>query len=201
VSRRQLPRVLAFLARFACALYLLLTVWPYAAEPYAHALASLGNALKPESSRASLHFSVPSFDRAAAESFALLFSARKHATPVNISIPIDVRNLAYLPTACLIALAFATPLWRVRRGLLLLPAALTLLHVFLAASLATPIVLLFAEQAPLHLIDLTPLSHATLDVLYRALVAPPGMAYAIPGLLWVSMLWFSEAQTGSVPAA
>lgn len=186
--------VALFLARLACALYVLLLCWPYVAEAYAHCLAALGNALKPESTRAVLRLSVPSFDPQAAESFALMFSARARSAGVNINVPIDVRNLAYLPTACLIALASATPL---RRSLRLLPAALVLLHMFLVASLATPLVLLFAEQAPLHLIDLTPVAHATLDVLYRALVAPPGMAYAIPGLLWVALLWCSEALAAS----
>jgi hypothetical protein len=178
-------------------MYLLMSLWPYAAEPYAHGLARVGNALKPDSSQASLELSVPSFDPNAAESFALLFSAHKHVSSVNLSVPIDLRNLAYLPSACAIALAFATPLWRVRRGLWLLGAALALLQVFVVASLATPLVLLLAEQAPLHLIDLTPLAHASLDVLYRALVAPPGMAYAIPGLLWVALLWLSEAHVAS----
>jgi hypothetical protein len=160
-------------------------------------LAALGNALKPESSQAILELSVPSFDPHAAESFALLFSARKLASSVNVNVPIDLRNLAYLPTACCIALALATPL---KRGFWLLPAALLILHVFLVASLATPLVLFFAEQAPLHLIDLTPLTHAILDVLYRALVAPPGMAYAIPGILWVALLWVSEATKAPVAA-
>jgi hypothetical protein len=189
---RLLPRSLAFIARFVCALFLLLSAWPYVARPYGACLATLGNALKPGRAQAVLEFSVPTFEPHAAESFALMFSARQLSASTVISVPIDLRNLAYLPTACLLALALATPLWRIRRGLLLLAAALVLLHIFLVASLAMPLVLLFAGPRPLHLIDLSPLLHAALDVLYRALVAPPGMAYAIPGLLWLGLISLSD---------
>jgi hypothetical protein len=179
-----------FLARFAATFGGLRYAWGALCPGYAACAAQVGNWLLPASSRAALSFRVPAGEPGSPEDLPLVLTARSLSSAININVPIDLYSLAYIPTACLISLALATPVWNSRRGPLLLATALTLLTGFLLGSLAAPLVLFFASREPLQLIELSASAERALDILYRALVAPPGMTYAVPALFWLATVSF-----------
>lgn len=106
----------------------------------------------------------------------------------RVAVPIDLRTLGYLPTAAFIALAVAAPLGNRRKNLKLLGGGLLILEPLILLLISLPLVSFLAGGGPLRLIHLGPVVHTSIEVLYRALVVPPGMAYAVPLLLFVA-LW------------
>jgi hypothetical protein len=107
-------------------------------------------------------------------------------------VPIDLRLLLFLPTAAFVALAVATPFgsWKQNARLLLL--GLPLLELLLLALVATPLLSFLGGTGPVRAFELGRGTHACLQIIYRALVAPPGMAFALPLLLW----WLLTARLG-----
>lgn len=94
---------------------------------------------------------------------------------------LDLHRVVYLPTVVFLALSLASPLrrrgirpWLLLGGLALLPL-LSLL----------PILSFLAQ---IRVLDLGTTLHSFVDIAYRALVTPPGMAYALPALLWGSLV-------------
>ena len=67
-----------------------------------------------------------------------------------LQIPVELRTLAFIPTACSLALVLAD-VWRRPTGRAALELAFNalLLHVFLLASLLVPLCLFFAEPEPI----------------------------------------------------
>ena len=51
----------------------------------------------------------------------------------------------------------------------------------------------------MQLFRLSPWVSQGLDVAYRSLVAPPGMAFAVPGLLWLTLLWLIPPRQKEAP--
>lgn len=180
-----LRSVLWFGARFACALAVLLAPWPRLGQAYSASATELGNALLSwvESSRAQLAF---------AQSDSTAFSTVLHAqllrTGRELQIPIELRTLAFIPTAALFALVFADA-WRrpLRRTALLLVLSALVLETFLLVSLIVPICLFFADPQPMQLFQMDPTLHMILTIFYRSVVSPPGMIYAIPFAVWLLM--------------
>jgi hypothetical protein len=134
------------------------------------------------------------------EAYGIELTARNVDTGRVVRVPIDTRTLAYVPTAVYVALSVAAPIWNGARGAIVLGAGILALQSFLLLSIVTPLALFFANPMPMHLVDLGPASRSVLDVLYRTLVAPPGMAFAFPGLLWLFMVWIVSARTPVVSA-
>ncbi|HEY6561801.1 MAG TPA: hypothetical protein VI072_31240 [Polyangiaceae bacterium] len=58
--------------------------------------------------------------------------------------------------------------------------------------IALPLLSFLGGMGPIRVYDLSPASHAVINVFYRALVAPPGMAYAVPSLLWWMLLYLTR---------
>lgn len=175
--------------RFSAAFSALALLWPVVEGPFTELYRNLGSALLPAASAAHLTLSVQPPAAAHAPGYSLLLSAHAQHALEALSMPIDLRSLAYLPTAALIALALATPLWQRGRAALCLLCALIVLQVFIAASIAAPLVLFFANPEPLPLLTLSPWAELILNVAYRSLVAPPGMTYAIPAAIWLGALY------------
>lgn len=116
--------------------------------------------------------------------------------PVNV--PIDVRALIYLPTACFVALAVATPLASWRQNARLLVMGLLLLEPVLVALASVPLLSFLGGTGPVRAFDFGIVSHTLLQLIYRALVVPPAMAFAIPLFLWWALLRrFSDFRTPS----
>lgn len=105
-----------------------------------------------------------------------------------LEVPIDLRTLLFLPTAAFIALAVAAPLRSLREHLQLVALGLSILEPLLLFLVATPLLSFLGGTGPVHAFTLSRPTHVVLQVLYRALVTPPGMAFAIPLLVWWGLL-------------
>jgi hypothetical protein len=121
--------------------------------------------------------------------WSLLFDARDTTTQQAIRAVLDVRRSAFVPLAVFLALALGVPSKRPRRRLIVLAAGATFLH----CLAVLPFLAMFGNSEP-RLFDLAGPLHALTVVGYRALLAPPGMAYAVPALLWFALLWKLEPE-------
>lgn len=102
------------------------------------------------------------------------------ASEQSIMTALDERRTGYLPSAVFLALVLAST-FRARQKALLAAAglfALTLLSLL-------PILAFLSGRLPIVAYELGTAPRVVVDVLYRSLVAPLGMAYALPGLLWL----------------
>lgn len=118
-----------------------------------------------------------------------VWEVRTHVTETDsgrsIMTALDERRTGYLPSAVFLALVLAST-YRARQKAVLAAAglfALTLLSLL-------PILAFLSGRLPIVAYELGTASRVVVDVLYRSLVAPLGMAYALPGLLWLA---FSRA--------
>jgi hypothetical protein len=98
---------------------------------------------------------------------------------------VDIRRVWYLPSAVFVALCFALPLHNARRMAILLLIGLVTLPLL---SLL-PVVSFLAQ---IHVLELGVVAHAALDIAYRALVAPLGMAFAVPCFWWFTLVSLFE---------
>ncbi len=105
-----------------------------------------------------------------------------------VRVPIDLRVLAFLPTAAFVALAVAVPLGSRRRHLRLLAVGLPLLELLLLALMAAPLLSFLGGTGPVQALRLGRLAHTLLQIVYRALVVPPGMTFALPLVLWYCLV-------------
>ena len=111
----------------------------------------------------------------------------------RIDVPIDLRALLFLPTAAFVALTLAAPLGSARRNATLLSIGLCVLEPLLLLLLAVPLASLLGGDGPIRAFSLGLNARVALQLVYRALVAPPGMTYAIPLLLFSALfLIFSD---------
>ena len=108
-------------------------------------------------------------------------SGRKRA------IPYDLRGIHYLPAAAFIALSVATPVRSRRRKLLILGVGLAVL-VPLSLFLTSLTLIPALRGGELQIISLPQGMSDFVALFHRAFVAHPGMVYAIPVLLWWSLL-------------
>ena len=147
----------------------------------------LGSAILPKSlgSGVELAFVVPSLGEGP---WTLPLLVRPPLPQAPITIPIDLRALLFLPTACFIALALATPLASWRKNAKLLVVGVLILEPLLLVLSALPIVSFLGGTGPVRAFDLGRAAHVLLQMPYRALVAPPGMAFIIPLFLWWILL-------------
>jgi len=185
-----------FCVRLSFWLVVLLAPWPGLGEAYSRAAGAVGNALVGicKFDGVLLHFDLPRATAGVADTgFGTELAIRNLATGQALRIPIELRTLTFIPSAAFLALTLASCIWRDRRGPLVLIAGLAVLHVFLSVSLAVPILLFFANPLPMQLLELSTPVQWAMNVFYRSLVAPPGMIYAVPLAVWLSMLWVVPA--------
>jgi hypothetical protein len=105
-----------------------------------------------------------------------------------VLVPIDLRTLLFLPVAAFIALALAVPLGSARRNARVLGIGLLILEPALLILTALPLVSFLGGSGPVQAFQLSLGLHLALQTIYRALVAPPGMTYALPLLLWWALV-------------
>ena len=192
-----------FLFAFA-AVFTGLALLPTGVGPfYARAHAALGNWLvggEHWASGVSLHF-----DAARAGvgvhpwQVTLAIVPRPPAVP--ISMPIELRTLMFLPTVTFVALAAAMPLASWRKNVALLALGCACLEPLLLLLLAAPVVSFLAGTGPIHAFTLNPAVHVAIELVYRVLVVPPGMTYAVPLLLWWVLLSRFRARSTTSPAS
>lgn len=151
--------------------------------------AGLGSLLLPETTRSgvALAFGVDAASLAAAP-----WSLPLHVTPpaphAPLSVPIDTRTLLYLPAACFVALAVATPLTSWRQNARLLALGLLVLEPVLVLLACVPLLSFLGGTGPVRAFNLGVVSHTVLQLVYRALVVPPAMVFAIPLFSWWILL-------------
>lgn len=177
-------RVLGFVAAFAgvfTGFALLHGPGPW----FTRAHVALGNALLPATleSGIRLHFSASS-----REPWQAVLRAESLLNRSAIDVPIDLRTLVYLPLAAFVALAIASPLPSWKAYLRLIASGVLLLEPLLLLLVAVPLLSFFGGTGPVHAFSLSRPTLVVLQVVYRALVAPPGMTYALPLLSWWVLL-------------
>ena len=178
-------RLLGFLCAFVC----VFGSFALAHGPgplYSKAHAALGNALIGKSiptSGVKLHFEASDADLALQPWKVTLHVDSPGPRPA-VLVPIDVRSLLYLPTAAFLALAIAVRLRSTREHLQLIAVGLLILEPLLVLLVALPLLSFLGGTGPIRAFSLSRPTHVLLQILYRALVVPPGMAYAVPLLLW-----------------
>ena len=101
-----------------------------------------------------------------------------------VLVPTDLRGLMFLPTAAFMALALATPLASFKRNLRILALGLPALECLLLVLNTVPMLSFLGGTGPVGAFQLGVGTHALLQVVYRALVAPPGMMFAVPLFIW-----------------
>jgi hypothetical protein len=109
------------------------------------------------------------------------------------AVPMDLRTLMFLPTAAYVGVSVAAPFRSARRNLKVLLLGLLLLELLLILLTALPLLTFLGGDGPIRAYSLGVPTRAGLHLVYRALVAPPAMAYVIPLLvLWVVTRWVPE---------
>jgi hypothetical protein len=156
---------------------------------YVAAHVALGNALvegKQLDSGVTLRFQATS-DELASEPWhaTLVVSPPGNLAPARV--PIDVRVLSFLPTAAFIALALAVPLATRRKHAVVLTAGFVVLQLVLWLLMAAPLLSFLGGTGPITAFHLGRVSHVVLQLLYRALVVPPGMTFIVPLVVWASV--------------
>lgn len=153
---------------------------------YARAHAALGSALvegRQFESGAQLRFEAEP-EQLAEHPWQTTLVITPPAAGQEVRMPIELRSLLFLPLAAFIALGAAVPLGSPKRNLRLLLIGVPILELVLLILTALPIVSFLGGTGPIAVFTLSAPVHALLQIPYRALVAPPGMAYAVPLLLW-----------------
>ncbi len=179
--------VVQFLIAFAC-VFAGLALLHGPGPAYARAHAWLGNALLrcvalPEGAR--LWFDA---SNAADSPWSVVLHVEARVPPGALTVPIDLRSLVFLPSAAFVALAIAAPLRSPREHLRLLFSGLLLLEPLLLLLVAVPLISFLGGTGPIRIFALSRATHVILQLIYRALVLPPGMTYALPLFVWWALL-------------
>ncbi len=118
------------------------------------------------------------------------------ATGRSLETALDDRRTGYVPAAVFLALVLASSFpWR--KKAVLAASGLFVLH---SLSLL-PILAFWSGRLPIVAYDLGQPGRVAVDVLYRSLVAPLGMAYALPGLLWLVLSAVANAPVAPAEVA
>jgi hypothetical protein len=185
-------RLLGFLCAFVC-VFASLALAHGPGPWYSKAHAALGNLVVGNDALASgvgLHFEASDADLVLRPWQVTLHVAPPGPAPA-VLVPIDVRSLLYLPTAAFLALAIAVRLRGTREHLQLIAIGLLILEPLLLVLVSLPLLSFLGGTGPIRAFTLGRPAHVLLQILYRALVVPPGMAYAVPFFLW----WLLVAAT------
>jgi hypothetical protein len=118
----------------------------------------------------------------------LTLTVREPTRAQPVLVPIDLRTLLFLPLAAFIGLALAAPLGSARRNARVLGQGLLILVPALLLLTALPLLSFLGGTGPVRAFQLAPALHLAVQTVYRALVAPPGMMYALPLLLWWALV-------------
>jgi hypothetical protein len=178
--------LLQFLFAFGCVFGGLALPSPGIGPAYTRVHAALGNALLADAvyeHGVQLRFDAADADLAQ-HPWQLTLQVREPARAEPVLVPMDLRSLLFLPLAAFTGLALAAPLGAARRNARVLGLGLLILVPSLLLLTALPLLSFLGGTGPVQAFHLPALFHALFQTVYRALVAPPGMMYALPLLLW-----------------
>jgi len=117
----------------------------------------------------------------------VLLSASDRRIHQRVQASLDIRRSAWLPLATFLALLSGFAVRRPRRRALVAALGLSFLHLLWTL----PLLAFFGGPDP-HFFELGELTHTLAVVAYRGLISPPGMAYALPAVLWFVLTWRLE---------
>lgn len=199
----RLRKLLQFLFAFSCVFAGLALPSPGAGPIFTRTHAALGNALVRGASferGVQLNFEVRDVD-AATHPWQLTLRVSDPARVEPVWVPIDLRTLLFLPFAAFVALSLAVPLGSAKQNALLLGRGLLIFIPALWLLTALPLLSFLGGTGPVRAFRLAPLLHALFQTIYRAVVAPPGMMYALPLLLWWGLVARRELATATPAVA
>jgi hypothetical protein len=182
-----------FLVRAALWFFVFALPWPGVAEAYTSAVADglgvmLGRSGPPVA--VSFHAGEPGLGP-----WEVQTRVSESATGRALESALDERRTGYLPAAVFLALTLASTFpWR--KKLVLAASGLFAIHLL---SLL-PILSFWSGRLPIVAYELDAPVRVVVDVLYHALVAPLGMAYALPGLLWLVLRAAADAPVEPEPS-
>jgi hypothetical protein len=130
----------------------------------------------------------PQFDATKRDAAWTTVLEARAATGREARVNINLRKSLYVPMAMFTALALASPIWKGRRGLVVLLGGVGLLLVPVALWIVVPTVALLYESM---VIDMGPFGQNMVRFVY-ALIEPPGMVYAIPLFVWAGLVWWTR---------
>lgn len=177
-------RLLGFLASFV-AVFAGLALLRGQESWFVRAHVAIANALLPASPRSGFALQ---FLPSPSEAWQAILRVQSLASGPSIEIPIDLRMLVYLPLSAFVALVIASPLGSARAHLRVLIPGLLVLEPLLLLLVALPLLSFLGGTGPVQVLTLSRPTLVILQLLYRALVAPLGMTYALPLLLWWILL-------------
>jgi hypothetical protein len=183
--------IVEFAFAFACVFGGLALPSPGIGPAYTRAHAALGNALLHGASferGATLHFEAADADLAAHPWQLTLRVLDPARIERPVLVPMDLRTLLYLPLVAFVALSLAAPLGSPWRNARVLGQGWLILTPTLLALTALPLLSFLGGTGPVRVFRLAPWLHVLFQTVYRALVAPPGMMYALPLLLWWALV-------------
>ena len=173
----------AFALRFLLLLAVFFAPLAVIGQTYAGAFRNVAALLAPSTFRegeVSIGFTGPSESKP----WEVVMLAEDRVTARKISVPIETRSLSYVPLAVFMALALSTPVRDSRREGQILGFGLLCMLTLMGVLIAAPLLLLLGGASPVRAFELGVGSRLFLELVHRALVSPPGMAFAVPALVW-----------------
>jgi len=172
------------LARFVVVLGLLVAPWPGLARTFTDAVGTVATAIADPfftSSNVTFRLRSPVPAEQQPEGWGVIEVKQDFPEgPKRHAGAIDLRRVGYLQVATFIALAAG---WPPRGGRRWARAALAV-GAIVAATIAVPILDYLGDVGVIHM---GAFIRGVVALVRRALVAAPGMAYAIPGLTWLAL--------------
>jgi hypothetical protein len=127
------------------------------------------------------------------EEWSVVFSGTDATSGKTTTVPIEAREIGYVPFATFVALVFAPALeWRRRRAIL--AGGLLLLGARLALAIGLPVAHFVGALTPGSAFDVAA------RVAFGALIEPPDMMYATPVVTFLLGLFLTRPLDGSVSA-
>jgi hypothetical protein len=183
----DLKAVSTFVLRFVLVLGLFFLPLPVIGQTYAGAFSNVATLVAPRTLRdgaVSLRFA----GSAPSKPWEVVMAAEDRVARRKISVPIETRSLSYVPLSVFVALALATPVADPRRERRILGFGLLTMLVLVGVLIAAPLLLLLGGASQVRGFELSVGTKVFLELVHRALVSPPGMAFAVPGLVWWALV-------------
>ena len=190
-SRSPVARALtSWPARFFYLFTVLMLPWPGLGRAYAGFVSAVADAAFGGWAPATtLRFTNPDDGAAGAQAWQLKIYAEDTLTGKYVQTALDLRRGGYIAVAVFAALALVTPIrWSKRLGLL--AVGLSILQIIPLL----PLLSFFSGKLPVQVFHFASVLQSAIEVAYHTLVAPPGMAYAVPAMLWLLLVWLIDAK-------
>ena len=180
----------SFLFTFACIFIGLTLPWASFGATYSRAFSAVANGVidvLPSHSRLEFHLDGaterPRALELGTESWRTTLTITNQRTTQTYRAPLDLRGAHYVPAAAFIALTVALPVANRRRKVVILAIGLAILLPLSLILVSLPLIPRL-RGGQFELFPLPEAINLLVGLFYRAFVAHPGMAYAIPALMW-----------------